>query len=97
MLIDNFVKNSLEDALKIAKDLGIMMRVFEGIHSRQMIKVSIEANTVLHNVLCSIGQIDDCEQKEELFDTLLKLQSEKIMPMNLMGLLVENLKESSMM
>ena len=35
MLLLNLVLNSLEDALKVVKDLGILRRVFECIHSRK--------------------------------------------------------------
>ena len=34
-LLNNFVVNSDADALKISKDLGIMMRIFEAIQERK--------------------------------------------------------------
>ena len=51
-MISNFVLNSMEDAIKVAKNGGIIMRVLEAINqSKSDHKVQKEANFLINSIL----------------------------------------------
>ena len=43
--------NSRNDALKIIKDYGIMMRIQEGMHSNKDQNMTLEANRIFKDIL----------------------------------------------
>ena len=50
MLLDNLTLNTLDDALKLVKDLGILRRLFECVNSRKNVSITLEANRVLLSI-----------------------------------------------
>ena len=51
ILLENLVLNSPADALKIARDLGLMMRVLEGMHARKDFETTKEAHRLFFYIV----------------------------------------------
>ena len=94
-LLSNFVLNTPQDSLKIIKDLGIMRRVLEGVHSQKEANMTREANYLLFNVIQAMSKQEKATQIDH-YSQLLKLTSPNLASptMSLMQLLIRNLSDS---
>ena len=95
ILLENLVLNSPADALKIARDLGLMMRVLEGMHARKDFETTKEAHRLFFYLVQAMHKQEHSVQTEVL-DQFLKLESPNSNPpIRLMPLLVNNLHTSN--
>lgn len=94
-LLSNFVLNTPQDSLKIIKDLGIMRRVLEGVHSQKEAQMTQEANFLLFNVIQAMSKQEKKTQIDHYLK-LLKLTSPNLSSptISLMQLLIRNLSGS---
>jgi len=93
-LLDNLILNTLDDALKIVKDLGILRRLFECVSLRKDATITVEANRVLFCICLRISEVEQPRQTE-LFDGLLKLRCPELGETTFMELLVKNLAQEN--